>query len=88
MRRAPRDDRGYDAYHRALREQLRPDVEAGRHTCARCHRPIHPGEPWDLDHTDDRHGYIGPSHQSCNRRAGALKRNGQPEPPVPPSRKW
>jgi hypothetical protein len=45
---------------------------------------IVPGEPWDLDHTDDRRGYLGPSHQRCNRRAGALKRNSR----MRQSREW
>ncbi len=36
---------------------------------------IAPGADWDLDHTDDRRGYLGAAHQKCNRRAGALKRN-------------
>jgi hypothetical protein len=38
---------------------------------------IVPGEPWDLDHRDDRRGYLGPAHSSCNRSAGARKRNAQ-----------
>ncbi len=36
--------------------------------CSRCHRPIEPGDAWDLDHRPD--GAV-PSHASCNRAAGA-----------------
>jgi hypothetical protein len=36
---------------------------------------IAPGQPWDLDHTDDRRGYLGAAHRFCNRSAGARKRN-------------
>jgi len=30
---------------------------------------------WDLDHTDDGLGYLGPAHRTCNRSKGARKGN-------------
>jgi hypothetical protein len=68
-RRKSPNERGYGRGHRALRRRLAPQVEAGQAVCARCHAPILPGEKWDLDHTDDRTGYLGPSHARCNRGA-------------------
>lgn len=41
--------------------------------CARCGRPMFVTQLLDLDHTDDRTGYLGLSHRSCNRRAGQRK---------------
>jgi hypothetical protein len=41
----------------------------GWQTCARCGLPIAAGAEFDLDHTDDRAGYLGASHQACNRGA-------------------
>jgi hypothetical protein len=61
--------------HKARRARLAADVNAGRMTCARCGQPIEPGQPWALDHRDDRKGYVGPSHQSCNAAAGAQRRH-------------
>jgi hypothetical protein len=69
-----RGSRGYGAAHRKLRAGVARVVEAGEAVCARCGRPIRAGEDWDLDHSTDRTGYLGPSHRSCNRQAGA--RNG------------
>lgn len=66
--------RGYGATHTAERAKWAAVVEAGKAECARCHRPIMADDPWDLDHNDDRTGYIGPSHATCNRSAGG--RNG------------
>jgi hypothetical protein len=64
---------GYGGTHQARRRQLAPLVASGRAVCARCDEPIHPNEPWDLDHAPGKTGYLGPSHRSCNRAAGAIK---------------
>lgn len=67
--------RGYGAEHQKARAELAPRVAAGLENCARCGWQIRPGEPWDLDHTDDRTGYLGASHARCNRAtAGRRKR--------------
>jgi hypothetical protein len=50
-------------------------VAAGLATCARCGQPIAAAEPFDLDHSPDRSSYLGVSHSSCNRRAGAAVTN-------------
>jgi hypothetical protein len=68
--RGSRQQRGYDSRHDRLRKQWQRKVETGLITCARCQLLIHLGQAWALDHTDDRAGYLGPSHQACNNSAG------------------
>lgn len=68
--------RGYGHTHRHLRTAALEDLR--RHDgwpCHHCTKPM-----WwacraqlDLDHTDDRHGYRGLAHSTCNRRAGQAK---------------
>lgn len=74
-RRGTRQERGYDAQHDRARADAEPTVIGklcARHTLGQCVMPqpmILPGQAWDLDHRDDRNGYIGPSHRKCNRAA-------------------
>jgi hypothetical protein len=62
--------RGYGARHQAERKRWDALVQAGIVTCARCGFLIEPGtRGWHLDHAEDRLGWLGPSHASCNLRA-------------------
>jgi hypothetical protein len=56
----------YPGDHQAIRRAVAPQVAGS--PCVRCGKPIL-GE-WDLDHSDDRAGYLGASHRRCNRSAG------------------
>ena len=73
--RAPRAQRGYDARHVQVREQLLAAFRPGD-PCAICSKPMM--RRWkivngrqvsavDLAHTEDRTGYKGLSHRECNR---------------------
>lgn len=64
--RPPAEERGYGADHRAARQAALQAWQDGD-PCARCGGPMWHGTPVDLDHTDDRSGYLGLSHSSCNR---------------------
>jgi hypothetical protein len=74
-RQSSRHARGYTNAHVARRRQLEPLVATGQVRCCRCGQLIEPGQAWHLDHRDDRRGYLGPSHATCNLRAAAHKRN-------------
>lgn len=65
--------RGYGSHHQKQRARWARIVQAGAATCTRCDRPIHPHQPWDLDHSDDRTTYLGAAHAKCNRAAGGRK---------------
>lgn len=41
-------------------------------------RAILPGSEWDLAHTTDRMGYLGPAHPVCNRTEGAKRAHKKP----------
>jgi hypothetical protein len=60
----------YGAAHREMRRRLGPVVARGETPCARCGELIAVGQAWELDHRDDGHGWLGPSHRGCNRSAG------------------
>jgi len=84
--------RGYGSSHQQVRRHFVPLVKAGKVDCARCGKPIDPGELWDLGHVDgDRQRYAGPEHRACNRatssrRPGVRKhRSASPVPQPPPT---
>ncbi len=66
--------RGYGWKHQQARARVARQVAAGTATCARCGYPIDREEAWDLDHSDDRAGYLGPSHARCNRATNGRRR--------------
>ena len=58
-------ERGYGRRHRDLRAGYERQIQTGLIKCARCGRPIVPGEPWDLGHDDnDRRRYSGKRYGS------------------------
>jgi 5-methylcytosine-specific restriction protein A len=81
--------RGYGAAHRRERARWAPVVAAGDAECAervclmvndRGSRRIDPIDDadWELAHTEDRTGYLGPAHYLCNRKERSLR--GKPHP--------
>ena len=67
-------ERGYGRGHQTTRARFSRLVLAGGVRCARCRRPIRPGEPWDLGHADgDRSRYSGPEHRRCNRATASRR---------------
>ena len=68
---------GWGHNHQRRRKAITPYVNAGKATCCRCNEPIDPGEPWHLDHSEARDGYLGASHSRCNLAAGAAVTNGR-----------
>lgn len=76
--RAPRAQRGYGAEHTRARREGLPGAYGT--TCSRfgedplCTGLMKPGQRLALDHTDDRRGYRGFSHEACNARASSRNR--------------
>lgn len=78
--------RGYGVRHQQLRKRYGRLVKAGVAFCARCGKPIAPGEPWDLGHVDGvRDQWWGPEHARCNRATAGRRRR---ERNRPTSRVW
>jgi hypothetical protein len=76
-KRGTRQARGYGAGHDELRQRWARIIARQLVSCARCGGPITVGMAFHLDHTDDRTGYLGPSHVGCNTSAGGRNRMAQ-----------
>ena len=76
MKRNPGPDsttaRGYGYQHQQARKRALAEFTRGQ-PCARCGQPIFNARGAELDHNEDRTGYIGLSHAYCNRKAGGEK---------------
>jgi hypothetical protein len=69
VRRAPGSTKssGYDQAHKNRRAAALARLAASPgQPCARCGLPMYVTQLLDLDHTDDRSGYLGLSHRACN----------------------
>lgn len=64
-------DRGYGSRHQRLRADLAP--KAIGKTCHLCGKPMLADQPLALDHTEDRTGYRGMVHLSCNAADGGRR---------------
>lgn len=64
--RGTRQQRGYGPAHDALRRAWRIRIDRYGASCARCGGPIPPFAEFNLDHSEDRTYYLGPSHPVCN----------------------
>lgn len=71
--RGTRQQRGYDRAHELEREAQLPDAYGK--PCHLCGERMWPHQKLALDHTEDRTGYRGIAHASCNARDGAQRGN-------------
>lgn len=71
MRSGSTSQRGYGWEHQQARAKAIRDLNDGD-PCSRCGGPMFRAESkgLDLDHRDDRIGYRGLAHATCNRRVG------------------
>jgi hypothetical protein len=71
--RGTRQQRGYGAQHQRTRAALLPDAYGA--LCIHCDERMWPHQALALDHTEDRTGYRGIVHASCNASEGATRGN-------------
>jgi hypothetical protein len=82
-------ERGYGGRHKAERKKWQATINLSPVPCVRCQQPITVDDKWELDHTDDRTGYLGPACARCNRAAGGRKgRAAQLAPTTATIRDW
>lgn len=70
--RGTRQQRGYGAEHDAMKATI---ADAYGQTCHLCGERMWPHQKLEPDHTEDRTGYRGWAHASCNHRDGARRGN-------------